>query len=383
MIDLSALYRNWGEWEDAYCKLADRLAALLNLRGTPLTQGHQLLERYRKACDLWESQGRLYCYAKLQRDADAREETAGGAFQRLAQKLADMEAETAWFAADIAQVPQATLLDWCMQTPDLQAYEVPALEIHRSRAHRLDEASERLIARAEPALRGTLRAYEALSTHVASQWTVELCDGSAVQLTPAKYRELLEHDPEQENRRRASEGCHQRYIEQGPAFAALYAGILQKDFFHSQSRSFPSCLAAATFRDAIPESCVRALIVETRSIRSVFQRYLKLRKRLLRVSEYHLYDNSVRLYCPERALSANLDMPQVICDSVALMGSIYSRNLSDLFEKGCIDYLDRSGKARGAYCLSAYGVPPFIIASLTPSLTSEVAPDVRTAKLIC
>ncbi len=363
---LSALFQGWEQWSAAFDLLPGRLAHLNAVQATPLTQGSDLLEKYQRACSLWELQGRLYCYAKLRRDSNTSDASAGDAMQAIERAFAKIATATSWFESDLAGVPEDVLRRWCADTPDLMQFLRPALQIIQANHHRLGTEGEGLLALVEPAFRSIVRAYEALSA------SVKIPIGRDTDLD-ASLSKSTDSPRDPSRRREAAESYHKSLGMHGAAFAALYATVLHRERFHSSARRFPSSLTAALFKLEVSEEHLRRLMAGTLAVRHVFQSYIDVRRRLLDLAEYHLYDNSMEPPgAPVSALTVDR-ISESVCKSTEVVAEWYADSLRALFERGHIDWIERPGKVRRAYCLSAYRTPPFVMASLGASLRSAQA----------
>lgn len=370
MLNLSELYESWDGWEHDFLKLEEKLNNLRALKDVPLSSAANLVERYKHACELWELQGRLHCFAKLRRDENMSDTFANSAAKRVAEAISLASAETAWFNLDILRIQPSRLLSWCEESTELATYRAPLLEIIRGQEHQLDEKSEHLLAIAEPAMQASLHAYDSLCSSILADWKVELSDGTSIALSTAKYRAMMEECSLQNDRRRVASSYYSKFREYGQVFAELYSGAIQRTIFQAKSRKHRSSLASVIFRESIPEQIIRDLIIETRSLRRIFSRYFEIRKSMLGIAEYHLYDNSAAIPFFKPSSISSTDLKEIVCSSAKLVGAAYAQSIRDLFKDGHIAYSASQGKFRGAYCLSAYGIKPFVLANLIPSLSS-------------
>lgn len=367
--DFTAIYPDWSAWE-ADMQRADALVAqFVKLRGT-LGQGPQaLLTAYQTSAEIGKLQDRLYNYPKLQRDVDSRDQAVAGRFQRMMASYARYEAATAWFQPELLALPEAQVREWVASTPALAPYAFGISESFRRQKHVLDAEGERLLSLAGPAGRAGVNTYEELSTSDIKFPTLATSDGRKVVLTPGNYAALLQNDASQADRAAAAAAHVGTYGAQANTYAAIYAGILQRDWFNAQARKFPSTLEAALDNDAVPRSVVDTLIETTRAGTGPLQRYARLRKKLMGVPEYHLYDGfrplfeSTQTYPYERAR-------ELVLASVAPLGDDYVRRYRQFVSGGRVDVYENEGKRSGAYSAGVYGVGPYLLLNHNDTLES-------------
>src|SRR5207344_991718 len=130
--------------------------------------------------------------------------------------------------------------------------------------------------------------------------SLQLSSGDVVTLTYGQYRALLETNPNQEDRANAYRTFHQTFADNQNTYAALYNGVLQRDWFHARARGYKTTLDAALHGNNIPTSVVENLIETTRAGVAPLQRYHRLRRKTLGVPSYHVYDYSIPLVTFEK-----------------------------------------------------------------------------------
>jgi oligoendopeptidase F len=181
------------------------------------------------------------------------------------------------------------------QSPGLALYRFFIDDLFRQQAHVLDEAGERLLSLSSRLGGVPQDAYSALSTADAHFPTITLTTGEAVQVSYGQYRRLLATCRQQADRRAAYEALYDTYSGSLNTYAALYNGVMQREWFEARARGHESTLAAALFGNNIPPAVVLNLIQETKAGVEPFRRYHRLRKRILGLDEYFAFDGFVPL----------------------------------------------------------------------------------------
>mgnify|MGYP001040593342 FL=1 len=358
--DFSPIYPDWAAWETGMAEMERRMDAFAKLKGT-LAQGPQaLLAAYREFDEIGKLQYRVYRYPQLQRDVDTREQSITGRFQRVGALFAKFDAATSWFAPELLTLPEATVRGWLDSTPALAPYRFPLLDEFRKRAHVLDEKGERILSLAGPTNQAPRTVYEELSTSDIRFPTLEFSDGKSVKLTPGAYAALLESNPNQAERARAAEAHLQAYGANAATYGAIYKGVLERDWFVAQARGFPNTLQAALFGDAIPPAVVENLVAATRAGAEPLRRYIRLRKKLLGLEEYHTYDNFQPLFRADKTYPYPQARVEVL-ESVAPLGQAYVERYRRFVQGGRIDVYESEGKRSGAYSAGVYGVGPYLL----------------------
>ena len=367
--DFSPIYADWAAWEGGMAEMERRMDAFARLKGT-LAQGPQaLLRGYQAYDEIGKLQYKVSRYPQLQRDIDTRDQQVSGRFQRVGAVFARFEAATSWFTPELLTLPEARVRQWLDETPALAPYRHTILDEFRRRAHVLDEKGERLLSLAGPVANAPHTAYEELSTSDIKFPTVTFSDGQSIKLAPAAYAALLEHNPIQADRAKAAEAHLGAYAGTAATYAALYKGVLERDWFLAQARNFPTTLDAALHTDNIPREVVDNLVQATRAGTGPLRRYLRLRQKLLGLSAYHSYDNFAPLMRTDRRYPYPEARERVLA-SVAPLGPDYVARYRKFVSGGRIDVYESEGKRSGAYSAGVYGVGPYLLLNHNDTMDS-------------
>lgn len=267
---------------------------------------------------------------------------------------------TAWFTPELLTVPQATMERWIAATPKLQPYRFSILDNYRQQKHVLDEKGERLLSYAARLSSSPRAAFQELSTSDIKFPMVTLSDGKEIKLTPGTYQSVIETNYLQADRAKAFEAYLKTYAATTNTYAALYEGVLQRGWFNAQARNFSNVLDAALDGNAIPPSVVTTLVDTVRSGTAPLQRYVKLRKKLLGLQTYHLYDNFIPIYKTDKSYTFAQSRAHVLA-SVAPLGADYVAKYQKFFSGKQIDVYENEGKTSGAYVSGIYGVGPYML----------------------
>jgi len=365
--DLAPIFANWDAWEAAMKALDARMNEYAALKGT-LAQGPQaVLRAYRLADEIGMLQDKVDGYPQLQRDLDTRNQEVSARFQRVQALFARFGTATAWFTPELLAIPQTTMEQWIAQTPELGIYRFTILDDYRQQKHVLDEKGERLLSYAARFRQMPRAAFQELSTSDIKFPTVKFADGREVKLTPAAYQAVLATDYSQPDRAKAFEAYLQTYAASGNTYAAIYNGVLQRDWFLAQARNYAGTLEAALDRHNIPTAVVDTLVTTTRQGSAPLQRYLRLRQRLLGLETYHLYDNGIPIYKVGKRYPYE-EAKTAVAASVAPLGADYQARMRQLLAGGRIDVYENDGKTSGAYSAPIYGAGAFMLLNYNDTL---------------
>ncbi len=358
--DFTPIYPNWDAFEGGLKDLDAKIAAFAKLQGTLKGGANAVLKAYLAQDEMGKVQYKLYGYTHLQRDVDTRNQDVSGKSQRVTALFAKQGTATAWFTPELLDIPQATMEKWIASTPALAPYKFSILDNYRQQKHVLDEKGERLMSLGAQFSGMPRNAYQELSTSDIKFPKVTLSDGKEVTLTPGVYQGILATNPNQADRAKAFEAYLKTYAATTNTYASIYNGILQRDWFNAQARNYPTTLDAALDGNAVPSGVVTTLIDAVRNGTAPLQRYMKLRKKLLGLDTYHLYDGSLPIYKTDKTYPFETSRDQVLA-SVAPLGADYVAKYKKFLSGKQIDVYENEGKRSGAYVSGIYGVGPYML----------------------
>ena len=365
--DLSSIFSSWDAWETAFAELDHGIEAYRKYEGT-LSQGSdQLLRALRDRDALAQLSYKVWYYPSLQYDEDQRNNTINARRQRVQLLIAKWQQATSWFQPELLKLPLAGVRQWMDQTAELAVYRFAIEEVFRLQEHVLDERGEKLLSLTERLGSVPKDSYAALSTADAHFPTITLSTGETTQVSYGQYRKLLATCRSQADRRLAYEALYDTYTASLNTYATIYNGVMQGDWFEARARGYPTTLDAALFGNAIPTSVVENLIRETKLGAEPFRRYHKLRKRVLKLDDYYVFDAFVPLvdYHVKYAYEDVLDW---IVESVSPLGAEYQARVRRAFSERWIDVYENQGKRSGAYSAPVYGANPYMLMNYNDTL---------------
>ncbi len=367
--DFAAIFPSWEAWEAGMREMETKMDAFAALKGSLAGGPAAVLKAYQDYDDIGILQYKVYRYAQLQRDVDTRNQDINGRFQRVGAVFAKFGTATAWFTPELLTIPQPTMEKWLGETPALAPYRFGILDKYRKQAHVLDEKGEKLLSYAARLNQTPRATFEELSTSDIKFPTVTLSDGKAITLSPGVYQSVLETNYNQADRAKTFEAYLKTYAANANTYAAIYNGVLQRDWFTAQARNYPTTLASALDNNAIPLAVVETLVSAVRVGTAPLQRYAKLRKRLLGLQTYHFYDAAVPIYRSERTYPYEASKDLVIA-SVVPLGPDYGAKYRKFVSGGRIDVYENEGKRSGAYSAGVYGVGPYLFLNYNDTLNA-------------
>jgi oligoendopeptidase F len=365
--DLSAICADWNAWSESYAKLDAAITAFMHFRGTLVTGPDALLSAFTAMDEMGALSYRVWYYASLHYDQDQRDNDINARRQQVQILFARQQQASSWFNPELLAIPLETIRTWMSENEALAVYRFAIESLFHEQEHVLDERGERLLSYSGRFNSVPYDSYSALTTADMKFPAITLSTGERVTLSYGQYRALLETNRHQEDRAAAYRAFHQAYANSQNTYAALYNGVLQRDWFHARARGYESTLDAALHGNNIPTSVVENLIAVAKQTVEPLRRYHRLRRRVLGLDHYQLFD----IFVPLVEHDDRFPYDQVgswIADSVAPLGSEYQGRVRDAFDGRWIDVFENTGKRSGAYSAPVYGAHPYMLLNYNETL---------------
>ena len=360
--NLTDVYPDVASWRAAKARVAGEVPRIREFAGKLGTSPQILADALQMLTRLDKEVSRLYVFASMLSDQDTRVSEPQGMQQEMQQLAAEFGAQASYIQPEILRIGSATIEKFLTAEPRLQDYAFPLRDIIRRAAHTLTDSEEKLLADAQPLAASASNIYQILANADFPYPTVTVSDGRQVKLDQAGYAELRTL-PQREDRKLAMSTFFQALGGFERTFGTTINSSVQRALFYSKSRKYASTLEASLDRHNIPVSVYMRLIEGVNRNLPTFHRYLRLRKRMMAITDdLHYYD----LYAPLVA-SVNLrytpeEAQQLVMTASMPLGSDYVSVLRRSFSERWLDWYPAEGKRSGAYSNGgAYDVHPYIL----------------------
>jgi oligoendopeptidase F len=243
--------------------------------------------------------------------------------------------------------------------------------ILRFKPYTLSEPEEKIINMKDlNGTEGMVKIFETLTNGLKFQLEV---DGVKKTLTKDGLTQYYRH-PSCDMRAAAYRELYRVYGENKNTLAQIYI-YLTRDFQaeYVGLRGYTSPISVRNLHNDLPDAVVNTLLEVCRQNRGLYQRYFKLKARLLGVDRLRRYD----IYAPVTKAEKMVDLPtavQMVLGSFHQFSPIIAQAASLVLEQNHLDTEVRPGKRGGAFC---YSVTPRHIPWVLVNFTGRIR-DVST-----
>ncbi|MDQ3696183.1 MAG: oligoendopeptidase F [Chloroflexota bacterium] len=366
--DIESVYESIEDWERAYKAVEARLPEISRLQATLTDSPATLLAGLRLIDEIAEAVENLLVYAYLRRSEDATNSRVGEITDQVVGLATRAEAAGSFVGPAIAALADETIAAWYGAEPQLRLYRYALEQIQRQRAHIRSAEVEEVLALAGEMGNAFETIHDSLENGELPLGTIKDERGHEVELAQGNLDTYLQ-SPDRRVRKDAWESSADAYLKLQNTMGATLTGAIKRDVFYAQTHNYPSSLAAALAPTNTSEQVFRNLLDTVWANFPVWQRYFRVRRQLLGLSEgdLHGYDLEAPLSSdPAVAWDRGVAL---ILDSLQPLGGEYVETVC----QGMIDrWVDRAanlGKGGGAFSGGGYRTYPFISMTYQNRLT--------------
>ena len=364
--DLTHIYVSDEAWKEALDSAMAGTEALAALDGKVAEDPKKAILTVQK---VYDSILPVYEYAFLRKETDNADPKAQALKDQAMRLYVTAMTRGAFLQPELLAMPEEELKKLA-EDPELRDYDEMLRKVLLEKPHVLPKEQERLIAMMGEVAEAPAGIFSALSDADMRFPPITMPDGSEQELTEGNYSTFIRSD-DREVRKQAFRHIMNTYESYGNTIAATYGASVKKDQFMAESHHYSSAREAAMKPLEIPESVYDNLIETVHEYLPVLQDYLRLRKKLLKLEELHLYD----LYTP-MVKGYRMELPyekafDLVLEGLKPMGDDYIAKLREARENRWIDVYPSIGKSSGAFSAgSLRDVQPYVLLNHNDNLGS-------------
>lgn len=310
---------------------------------------------------------RLFVYARMRRDEDSADSVYQGLASRAQNLAVRLSGALSFLDPLLLSLDEQTLSAY-IHAPELTDYSFMLENLLRSKAHVLDEKSERLLSMAGDFSDGAQEIFTMLDNADLKFGEVEH-EGRVYPITHAKYMELMQ-SPDRALREKVYRKYYEAFSGHINTIAATYSTAVRKDIFYAKARGYESARNKALFADNVPPAVYTDLINTVHENLGTMYDYLRLRGRALGIKNLEMYDVYAPLV-PEVDAQYTYEQAQdIVLEALGVLGKDYTDMLRRAYADGWIDVYETPGKRSGAYSWGVYGTHPYVLLNHRSDLDS-------------
>ena len=358
--NLNDIYENYDMWESDLEKFEKLTKEVPKYKGQIKNNSKKFVELELLMEKIARLLDRLYLYPYMLKDLDSTDEMTSIKMQEIEMIYTKFGTETAWIAPEMLEIPEETMNEWIKKHPELEERRFGLSEMYRLRKHVLSEDKEQLLSHFSQFMGSSSDIYGELSISDMKWNNVKLSTGEELAVSNGVYSKILATNRNQEDRKLAFEALYKSYENSINTFAAIYRAIIQQNVASCNARSYESCLDRALENKNIPKEVYFSLVNSAQENTAPLRRYIELRKKALKLKEYHYYDNSINIVDYNKVFKYD-DAKEIVLNSVKPLGEDYQAKMKRAISEGWLDVFETKNKRSGAYSINIYDVHPYML----------------------
>ena len=299
---------------------------------------------------------KIYAFTGLSFSSDTQDQTAQTYMARVQQFAAEMQNRTLFFSLWWKELDEANAERLMAESDDYRYY---LEEMRHFKPHTLSEAEEKIINIKDVTGAGALTTlYDAITNRYVFKLEV---DGETKELTRGQLMAYVQGgDPDL--RAKAYQELYRVYGDDGLILGQMYQTRARD--WHNENvslRKFSSPMSVRNLFNDIPDEAVDALLEVARKNISIFQRYFKIKAKLLGVDKLRRYDIYAPVAKSDKKFDYN-DATKMVFDSFRDFDPQIAEMAKRVFDQEHVDSEVRKGKRDGAFCWSVLpDMTPYVL----------------------
>lgn len=357
---LEDIYSDVSSWENDFKKVKELAAQIQSFKGKLAESAQSLLDCFKKSDELLSLNDKVFVYARMKRDEDNGNATYQALTDRASSLATEVFAAISFIVPEMLAIPESTLLSYVNSNKELSVYKFMVEESLRQKEHILSEKEEQILAMSAEIAETPGDVFTMYNNADIKFPYIKDEEGEEVEVTKGRYVAFLE-SKDRRVRKDAFEAVYSTYKKMKNTLATTLTGNVKKNRFYSMVRKYPSSLEASLDNDNISVDVYNNLIDTVNKNLPMLDRYLKLRKKVLKVDELHMYDLYVPMVEEFDKKIPYEEAKTIVKEALKPLGEEYTGYLQTGMNSGWIDVYENEGKTSGAYAWGSFKTHPYVL----------------------
>lgn len=356
--DLTYIFKNEDEFNKAYKEASEEIKKVSTYKGKLLQNSNTLLEYLEYSDTMERKLYRLYYYAHLNFDVDTTNTVSQEREGKVSNLLREYSILSSFVLPELLKGDYEKVKEFAKENKGLEKYRFNLEEIYRYQEHSLSEENEKLLSTISKAFIAD-ETFEALTDADITFPNINV-DGEEIELTESNYSTFIRSN----NRNVRMDAFNKllgTYGNYKNTLAKTFSGNVELLTSMAKVKKFASSIEASLYSDNIPVSVYNKLINVVSDNLGVLYKYYDLKKSVLKLDEFHLYDVYVPMVDSSNKTYTFDEARDTVIKALSVLGEDYIKNLSRAFTERWIDKYNSKGKRGGAYSSGFYDTKPYLL----------------------
>ena len=303
---------------------------------------------------------KLYVYASMKSDEDV----SNNDNQELKNKvinLYDLATANMFFVdTELLKEDYAKIEKFYQDEPKLLEHEVNIKDTFRYKKHTLSDIEEKLLSNISKAFGNDEQTYGYLTDSDMTFGTIKNEDNKEVELTDTNYSIYIK-SKDRRVRKETFDALYNHYKQFKNTITSTFDGSIKQSVSIAKLRKYNSAFEASLFKDEISIDVYNTLVNTIHENLNIFHKYYDLKKKVLNLDEFHLYDVYVEMVKDYDKKYSFDEAKQIVINALSVLGNDYIETFKKAFDEKWIDIYPNKNKRGGAYSGGSYDTKPYIL----------------------
>jgi oligoendopeptidase F len=357
---LEDIYASDSDWESDFMKIRQLSVEIITFKGRLAGDMKTLLQCLKLSEDMMALNDKLFVYARMRRDENNAESKYQALTDRAMALGTEVYAAVSFIIPEIISIDEGLLRKSIDEVEGMSIYRQYIYELLRQKQHILSDREEELLALSGEIAHAPSDIFSMFNNADIRFDYIKDEKGEEVEVTKGRYIKFLE-SKDRRVREDAFHTLYKSYTAMKNTLAASLNNNIKSNKFYASVRKYDSSLSSSLDSDNVPVSVYDNLIETVNRNLPLLHRYLRLRKKALKLDKLHMYDLYVPIVEePPKQISYKESL-ELVTKGLAPMGCSYLEDLEAAFKSGWIDVFENKGKTSGAYSWGTHLSHPFVL----------------------
>ena len=345
--DLSLLIKDEQDYQNKVAEIKVLGEQIPTYQNHLFDKGKILLSYLELSTKLNELLEIVYTWANLYKYEDLTNNKANDYVLNITNVLNDIASKEAFVRSEIISHSLEEFYKLVKEEPKLKKYDFLMQSLFLEKEHILSPKEEQLITNLVRSYGNVSDTYEILCDAEGILGKIKILKED-VNITQSNYTELMK-DQRRRVRKNVFKTYYKFYDNYKNTISSLYSTNVLEDTNLAKVRKYDSSLAMALASENIAPVVYNNLINSVHKYLNLNHEYQNLRKKILKIKDYHIYDNYVEITKTTKKDYNILKCQEIIKEALKPLGSDYLTKLDYMFNSRYIDYYPTKNKRSGAF----------------------------------
>jgi oligoendopeptidase F len=357
-INTKDLFKNDEEFYTEINNIRKLIPLLSKYEGHILDTDLNLLKLLELDTEISKRVERVLLYAHLNNDFDLSDNKGNELVGTSYKLYNEYQDATSYIIPELLKSDYSVINKYLTNT-NLKPYELTLKEIFRLKDHVLTTAEEGIISKLNPSFMVPEEASSKLLDTDLKFKKIRDEEHKLVSLTTSNYSKYIE-SKDRMVRKNAFTSFYHGYESVINTTATLLSSEIKNHNIMAKVRKYDTAMNEALITNNVNPEVYDTLLKAINNNLPIIHKQWDIRKKLLGVSELHIYDTYVPLVKNYDVNYSFEEARKLVENALQILGPDYSKKIKEAFDNNWIDVYPTVNKRSGGYCTCAYLAHPYV-----------------------